>query len=192
MEKKETAKERILRVADELFYREGVRAVGIDRIIHESGVAKASFYRSFATKDDLVAAYLELRRLQFLANIEHARKEHPESSLEQLLFLMDYLAERMKRPTYRGCAFMNTIVEFPETVHPNHVKALASRSDIWDEITLLAQEARLPNPRDLAEQIRMLWSGAAMVAYVNKADFKPELFSVAAKTLINSHRVAAV
>lgn len=86
MEKKETAKERILRTADELFYREGVRAVGIDRIIHESGVAKASFYRSFATKDELVASYLELRRLQFLENIEHARKEHPESSLDQLFF----------------------------------------------------------------------------------------------------------
>ncbi|MZQ82953.1 TetR family transcriptional regulator [Paenibacillus sp. 5J-6] len=191
MEKKETAKERILRVANELFYHEGVRAVGIDRIIHESGVAKASFYRSFATKDDLVAEYLEQRRLQFLANIEHARKEHPESSFEQLLFLMDYLAERMKRPAYRGCSFMNTIVEFPETEHPNHVKALASRSDIWDEVTLLIQEAGLPNPHDLSEQIRMLWSGAAMVAYINKADFKPELFSVAAKTLINSHRVSA-
>ncbi|MDU0204564.1 TetR/AcrR family transcriptional regulator [Paenibacillus sp. MAH-36] len=192
MEKKETAKERILRVADELFYREGVRAVGIDRIIQESDVAKASFYRSFATKDELVAAYLELRRLQFLANIEHARKEHPESSLEQLLFLMDYLAERMKRPAYRGCSFMNTIVEFPEPAHPNHAKALESRSDIWDEVTLLAEEAGLPNPRDLSDQIRMLWSGAAMVAYINKDDFKPELFSVAAKTLINSHRVAAV
>lgn len=192
MEKKETAKERILRVANELFYREGVRAVGIDRIIHESGVAKASFYRSFATKDDLVAAYLELRRVQFMANIDHARKERPESSLEQLLFLMDYLAERMKRPTYRGCSFMNTMVEFPETEHPNHAKALASRGDFWDEITLMAEEAGLPNPRDLSEQIRMLWSGAAMVAYINKADFKPELFSVAARALINSHRGAAV
>lgn len=192
MEKKETAKERILRTADELFYREGVRAVGIDRIIHESGVAKASFYRSFATKDELVAAYLELRRLQFLANIEHARKEHPESSLDQLFFLMDYLAERMKRPAYRGCALMNTIVEFPETEHPNHVKALASRSDIWGEVALLAKEAGLSNPHEFSEQLRMLWSGAAMVAYMNKAEFRPESFSDAAKALINSHLVEAV
>lgn len=186
MEKKESAKDRILRVADELFYREGVRAVGIDRIIAESGVAKASFYRSFPTKDDLVVAYLELRRLRGIGYIEHARKERPESALEQLHFFIDYLAERMLRPDYRGCAFMNTIVEFPDTDHPCHAKALAVRNEVFDRIADMAEEAGLRSPRELSEQLRLLYSGASMVAYINKADFKPESFSATAHSLIDS------
>lgn len=184
-EKKESAKERILRVADELFYREGVRAVGIDRIIMESGVAKASFYRNFPTKDDLVVAYLDLHRRRNLETIEHARQRHPESVLEQLRYLMEYIAERMKRPDYRGCAFMNTAVEFPETGHPSHAKALESRKDVWDQVAEMAKAAGLPDYRGLTEQLRMLWSGAVMVAYINHEEFKPELFSEAAKKLID-------
>jgi len=185
MEKKESAKERILRVANELFYQEGVRAVGIDRIILESGVAKASFYRNYPTKDDLVAAYLEHQLGRSLGNIEHARRERPDSILEQLRFLIEYIAERMKRPTYRGCAFMNTIVEFPETEHPCHIKALQCRNEVFDRMADMAEEAGLPNPRELTDKLRMVWSGAAMVAYMNKADFKPELFSVTALALID-------
>lgn len=186
MEKKETAKERILKVADELFYREGVRAVGIDRIIHESGVAKASFYRNFATKDELVIAYLELHRGRVLEHLERARQAHPASPLEQLRFLVQYLGERMKRPAYRGCAFMNTAVEFPETDHPSHVKAIGSRNVIWEAVESMAKEAGLPDSHGLSQQLRMLWSGAAMVAYMNKSEFRPESFSEAAKTLIDS------
>ncbi|WP_276356124.1 TetR/AcrR family transcriptional regulator [Cohnella caldifontis] len=185
MEKKESAKERILRVANELFYQEGVRAVGIDRIILESEVAKASFYRSFPTKDDLVVAYLELHRMRSLAHVEEARERHPESALDQLRFLMRRIAERMSRPSYRGCAFMNTIVEFPEIGHPCHRKALESRNHVWAVVESMAQEAGLPDPRELAEQLRMLWSGAAMVAYINKSEFKPETFSSAALSLID-------
>lgn len=191
MEKKETAKERILRVADELFYREGVRAVGIDRIIQESGVAKASFYRNFSTKDDLVVAYLELHRERVMAHIAHARQKFPDSVLAQLRYLMEYIAQRMLRPSYRGCAFMNTAVEFPETDHPGHMKALVSRNDVWDHVEEMAAEAGLHKPRELADQLRMLWSGAAMVAYMNKAEFKPELFSDAANALIDNQLAAA-
>ncbi|MGO4109394.1 TetR/AcrR family transcriptional regulator [Paenibacillus sp. YAF4_2] len=186
MEKKESAKERILRVADQLFYQEGIRAVGIDRIIAESGVAKASFYRSFPTKDDLVVTYLELRRQRKIAHIEYARKERPESALEQLRYLIDYLAELMKHPSYRGDALMNTIVEFPDTSHPCHVKALASRNEVFDRVADMAEEAGIRNPRELSELLRLLYSGASMVAYINKEDFKPELLSIAARVLIDS------
>ncbi|MFD1954228.1 TetR/AcrR family transcriptional regulator [Paenibacillus thailandensis] len=184
-EKRESAKERILRVADELFYREGVRAVGIDRIIMESGVAKASFYRNFPTKDDLVVAYLELHRQRSLGHIEHARQQHPESVPEQLRYLMEYVGERMKRPGYRGCALMNTAVEFPEPGHLCHAKALESRKDVWDRVAEMTKEAGFPDYRELTEQLRMLWSGAVMVAYINHAEFKPEMFSEAAKKLID-------
>jgi AcrR family transcriptional regulator len=185
MEKKESAKERILKVANELFYREGVRAVGIDRIIQESGVAKASFYRNYPTKDDLVVAYLEHHLARSLSHIEHARRERPGSALEQLRFLFVYVAERMKRPAFRGCALMNTIVEFPQTDHPCHAKALQCRNEVFDRVADMAEEAGLPNPRELSDKLRMVWSGAVMVAYINKVDFSSELFSVTALALID-------
>lgn len=184
--KKETAKERILRVADELFYRKGIRAVGIDRIIAESGVAKASFYRNFATKDDLIVAYLEHRSERFFRFLARMRSEPCHSELERLRLLIDALAEKMNRNAFRGCPFMNTIVEFPETEHPGHIMAVACRKAIWNEFVPFAQAAGIPQPEQLVEQVHMLWCGAVMVAYINKEEFKSELFSMAAKTLIDN------
>ncbi|MFC5528237.1 TetR/AcrR family transcriptional regulator [Cohnella yongneupensis] len=188
--KKESASERILRVADDLFYREGIRAVGIDRIIAESGVAKASFYRNFATKDDLIVAYLEHRLGRIVNFFARARSEPFDSEPERLRSLMDKLAENMKQYGYRGCPFMNTAVEFPDIEHPGHAKALECRSALWEELEQVVQQAGIAESHQLVEQIRMLWSGAVMVAYINKAEFRPELFSSAAKTLIDSQLAA--
>lgn len=185
MEKKESAKERILRVADQLFYREGIRAVGIDRIIEESGVAKASFYRSYATKDDLVVAYLNHRLERTRNAIDRIRREYPASARDRLHAVVDLQAELMSKQGYRGCPFMNTAVEFPEEGHPGHESAVDCRSAMWREVETLLQEAGVADSKPLVDQLRMLWSGATMVAYINKADFRPDLFSVAAKTLID-------
>lgn len=184
--KKETAKERILRVADELFYREGIRAVGIDRIIAESGVAKASFYRSFATKDDLIVEYLEHRLERILQFFAKLHSEPYGSGLERLRALVDALAQSMSRYAYRGCPFMNTTVEFPETEHPGHAKAVACRKAAWDGLVPFVTAAGIADPEQLVSQIRMLWSGAVMVAYIHKEEFKPELFSNAVHTLIDN------
>jgi len=185
MEKKETAKEKILRVASDLFYREGIRAVGIDRIILESGVAKASFYRSFATKDDLVVEYLDYRHNLSMSNLERARLKYPESPNRQLRFLMEDVVERMKKPDYRGCPFMNTAVEFPEADHPGHARAVQARNELFGGIAEIARAAGAKDPVELAEQLRILYSGAIMVAYMNKTDFKPEYFAIAAQTLLD-------
>lgn len=184
--KKESAKERILRVADELFYREGIRAVGIDRIIAESGVAKASFYRNFATKDDLIVAYLEQRLERIFAFFAGIRNATFGSELERLRFLIEELSTKMSRYAFRGCPFMNTVVEFPETEHLGHAKAVECRQAAWDELVPFVRNAGIARPELLVEQIRMLWSGAVMVAYINRDDFKPELFSVAATALIDN------
>lgn len=184
--KKETAKERILRAADVLFYSEGIRAVGIDRIIAESGVAKASFYRSFATKDDLIVAYLELRLKRIINFFDRMRNAPAGSELERLHLLIDALADNMSRFAYRGCPFMNTVVEFPETEHPGYAKAVEGRKVAWNELVPFVKAAGIARPEPLVEQIRMLWSGAVMVAYINREEFKPELFSKAAKSLIDN------
>lgn len=181
--KKESAKERILRVAADLFYREGIRAVGIDRIIMESGVAKASFYRNFATKDELIVAYLEYRHSLSIANVEHAKRKHPDSPIDQLNALVEGLAERMGKYENRGCPFLNTAVEFPDTDHPGYKKAVACREELWNIIEAIAQQAGARDPVELVAHIRMLSSGAIMISYMNRTS-QSESFLGAARLLI--------
>lgn len=176
MEKKESAKERILHVASELFYQEGIRAVGIDRIIAESGVAKASFYRNFATKDDLIVAFLQQRHGRSMERIDEARRQHPHDPIEQLHYLFRNMAARMKQPDFRGCPFMNTLVEFPDTQHPAYKAAAMSCRDIWSEIIQIAREANAKDPEAFTAQLELLYRGAIMTAYMQKSSYNADHF----------------
>jgi AcrR family transcriptional regulator len=108
---------RILDTARALFYAEGIRAVGIDRIIAEAGVAKATFYHHFSTKDDLVRAYLdEGSRLQRDA-AERVRAAEP-GARDALLAVFDAIGALGCGPGFRGCPFINAAVEYPDPEHP--------------------------------------------------------------------------
>ncbi|MFC5406611.1 TetR/AcrR family transcriptional regulator [Cohnella soli] len=182
-----TAKNRILQVASDLFYREGIRAVGIDRIILESGVVKSSFYRNFASKDDLVAAYLEYHEDLNAKDLEEVQLQHPNSSVMQLHALIDRFVEKIKTPGYRGCPFVNTTVEFPDSAHQNHIRAVKGTEENWNRIARLAEEAGAARPFEMAELLRMLCNGAIMLSYMKKSDFNPDIFSRSAHTLVDSH-----
>ncbi|QGQ97198.1 TetR/AcrR family transcriptional regulator [Paenibacillus psychroresistens] len=184
MEKKESAKDRILQVASELFYYEGIRAVGIDRIIAESEVAKASFYRNFATKDDLVVAFLEQRHGRSLARVADAKNSHPNDPSEQLRYLFGSMAARMKQPDFRGCPFLNTVVEFPNPDHPGHIKAISCRQALWVDVIQMARDAGAVDPDELAAQLEVLYNGAVMMAYVHKTFYNPDHFYKAVLLLI--------
>ncbi|WP_232699114.1 TetR/AcrR family transcriptional regulator [Brevibacillus daliensis] len=184
MNNKKSARERILQVASDLFYKEGVRSVGIDRIIEESGVAKASFYRNFASKDDLIVNYLEYREGLTLERLDEAEERHPDSPKMQLLAMLDELVERMNQPDYRGCPFMNTVVEFPDSNHSGHQKAVESRRELWKKVEEVMRKGGAINPRELAAQLKMLCNGAVMVSYIDKSAFKQEDFLSAARLLI--------
>lgn len=184
MAKKESAKDRILQVAEDLFYREGIRAVGIDRIIAESGVAKASFYRSFATKDDLIAEYVEQKHVRSMGRIEEAKSRHPGDPIAQLIYLFRETAERMRQSGFRGCPYINTLVEFPDPTHPAHLRVIESRREVWGLVREIAREAGARDPAALAEQLQMLYSGAMVIAYMKKSAFNCEHFYNAALTLI--------
>src|SRR4051794_20178037 len=99
-----SARERLLAAADELFYAEGIQSVGIDRIIEKAGVAKASLYSTFGSKEELVRAYLQLRHAARMARIDRslARTDDPR---ERLLAIFDALGEACATPGFRGCAF---------------------------------------------------------------------------------------
>jgi AcrR family transcriptional regulator len=97
-----SARERILETADDLFYREGIHAVGIDTIIEKSGVAKMSLYRNFASKDDLVAAYLEARGQRYWQWWDGVMALNPSQPRRQLRNLFEAIAVRTRQPQFRG------------------------------------------------------------------------------------------
>jgi AcrR family transcriptional regulator len=112
-QERKTARDRILDTAQELFYSRGIRAVGIDMIIEKSGVAKMSLYRNFPSKDDLFAAYLERTSDRYWAWWAQVMARHPNNPKQQLLDLFQATVERVRRPEYRGCAFVNAAAEIP-------------------------------------------------------------------------------
>jgi AcrR family transcriptional regulator len=104
--------ERILATAHELFYRDGIRATGVDRVIAESGVAKKTFYRYYPAKNDLIVAFLEYRHRNWMAWFEDALQRHGANPLA----IVPTLAEWFQSDMYRGCAFINAVVEVGETL----------------------------------------------------------------------------
>jgi AcrR family transcriptional regulator len=109
------ARSRLLEAATRLFYAEGVHAVGVDRIIAEAGVAKATFYHHFPGKDDLVRAYVEEQ-----SQIQRARAARlpPAPAGEMVLAIFDIVHEIGQEPDYRGCPFVNAAAEYPDPAHP--------------------------------------------------------------------------
>jgi AcrR family transcriptional regulator len=105
------ARERILLTAHDLFYRDGIRATGVDRLIAESGVAKLTFYRHFASKDDLIRAFLDHRHARWMAWFVSALGRHGGALGGGLLPLLAAMEEWFTGPDFRGCAFINAVAE---------------------------------------------------------------------------------
>lgn len=111
-----SARNRILKTAHDLFYREGIRATGIDRVIAEAGVTKVTFYRHFPSKNDLVKAYLEYRHEQWMVWFTRALKCHAADVGSGVQAVVDAMQEWFHREDFRGCAFINTVTELGGTV----------------------------------------------------------------------------
>jgi AcrR family transcriptional regulator len=155
-----SARERLLEVATELFYREGVRAVGIDTIIARSGVAKMSLYRNFPSKDDLVVAFLERRDGIYWAWWDHVMAKHPDDPRQQVDDLFASLARRVTDKNYRGCPFINTATEFPDEDHPARALCLANKMKLRQHLHDLAARLGARDPETLADQLMLLMEGA--------------------------------
>jgi AcrR family transcriptional regulator len=157
-----SARERLLASADELFYREGVQAVGIDRIISHAGVAKASLYNIFGSKEGLVRAYLGSRHAVNRERVSKglARFRTPR---ERLLGVFDALDELFTDPGFKGCAFEMASAEAPPG---GVVQRAAGVYREWVRVlfTTLAQDAGVADPDALARQLRLLYDGAGLSA----------------------------
>lgn len=155
-----TARERIMSVAEELFYREGIRATGVDRIVEVSGVSKTSLYRVFQSKDELIAAYAEAHDQRFWDRWDKAAEIYKNKPLAQLNAVLDGVAESIGRPTYRGCPFINLAIELPDENHPARIIAAASKTRLKTQLENLVAQLSVTNPGRVAEQILLLVNGA--------------------------------
>jgi AcrR family transcriptional regulator len=135
------ARARVLETAARLFYAEGVHAVGIDRIIAEAGVAKATFYHHFPSKDELVRAYLTEESQQQRATAARLPRAAPR---EMVLAIFDAVGELGRDPSYRGCPFVNAAAEYPDPGHP--VRQAIAEHRRWFRGLLLQQLAAVGHP----------------------------------------------
>ncbi|HEX4327677.1 MAG TPA: helix-turn-helix domain-containing protein [Burkholderiales bacterium] len=160
-----SARARLLAAAEELFYKEGVRSVGIERVIERAGVAKASLYGNFKGKDDLVRAYLAERRETRQARIE-AKLAHLTAPRDKILAIFDLLAEIFAEPNYRGCAFMRASAEMQPGSSGREVCEDARQ---WTRALFveLARQCGAAQPEALGHQLHLLYDGAAVSAQMD-------------------------
>ena len=183
-----SARDRILTAASDLFYREGVNKVGIDRIIAESGVAKMSLYNNFKSKDDLIAAYLEQFDQTwgpaFRGKVE-ALANKPE---EQLLAIFDVIHKWFQQPNFRGCRFVNASVELANPDHPATQVAMRHKRMLVAYIRELAEAAGLKKSESLTHQLAILIEGAIVVALMGQREKAALYAKEAATVLIAAHQ----
>jgi AcrR family transcriptional regulator len=181
-------RDRLLDTAGRLFYRHGFQAVGIDRILAESGVAKMTLYRHFRSKDALIAAYLERADDQFWKWAESAlsRAEDPEA---KLIALFEALARLATSAECLGCVFQGAAVAFPEFEHPGHREAVRHKLGVRERLAALARQAGLRAPDALASQLQLLMDGAWIAARMFPSPHNPAAnVKDAARDLIQAHR----
>ena len=185
-----SARDRILDTASRLFYREGYHAVGIDRIVGESGVAKMTLYRHFASKDDLIAAYLERANTEFWQWLDGEVGAWGDP-LATLLATFDATATLATSPQCLGCTFQATASEFPDQAHPGHRVALAHKRRVLERLASLARDARLGDPDELAAELMLLMDGAWVAARMFGPQNHASSVAGAARTLVEAHRLGA-
>ena len=159
-----TPRERILEVAYELFSHTSVRGVGMDEVVDRANVAKATLYRHFPTKNDLVLAFLELREQRYTRDFIEAEAERKASTPEgRLLAIFDVLDDWFRRERFEACSFINVLLELgPE--HPAGAASIRHLSNVRAFPERLAREAGLPDPRAFACAWHILMKGAIIAA----------------------------
>ena len=153
-----SVRERLLDTADRLFYKEGVRAVGIDRVLAEAGAAKASLYSHFGCKDDLVAAHVERRVTDSRASIEAYLADVPPA--ERALRFFDWVVELTQSPDFRGCPLQHVVAELSDPKHPARVVTAGQRKWLQAKFLEWVKAAGAANPAATAGALVVLFDGA--------------------------------
>lgn len=154
------ARDRILETAGRLFYAEGFRAVGVDRVIGGAGVAKATFYNHFPSKDALIVAWLERAEAGMNALLP------PEDAPKPLSTYVEAVIAIAERPQCLGCTWQGTAAEFTDPAHPAHREAVAAKRRVLETLARRAALEGLSGPEAVAERLFLLiegiWAGVRM------------------------------
>ena len=185
-------RETILDAACELFYKQGVRAVGVDLVVEKAGVAKTSLYRHFGTKDDLVAAFLERADLDFWSMWDRVAEQYPRDAKAELDAQLGWIGERAGQPDYRGCPQINVAAEFPEPDHPARKVARAHKRELRRRLKVIAESLNSAAPDELAGQLAVLVNGAFVSTQIFEPGEAARLLRRAADALIAANAAAVV
>ena len=181
------ARERILETAYELFSRRGIRDVGIDEVIERAGVAKATLYRHFPSKDDLVVAFLERREERWtLAWVEDGARRRGTTPEEQLLAIFELFDEWFHRDDFEACSFVNVLLEMGPA-HPVGQASVRHLASIRSVVARLAEEAALRDPESFARSWHILMKGSIVSAAEGDAEAAQRARAMAI-LLIDQHR----
>ena len=184
---KPAARERILETAYELFSRRAIRDVGIDEVIERAGVAKATLYRHFPSKDDLVVAFLERREERWtVAWVEAEARRRGTTPEEQLLAIFELFDEWFHRDDFEACTFINVLLEMGPA-HPVGQASVRHLSNIRSVVGRLAEEAALRDPESFARSMHILMKGSIVSATEGDAEAAQRARSMAG-LLIEQHR----
>ena len=163
-------RERILDVADELFYGRGIHATGVDEIVAHSGAAKTTLYAHFSSKDQLVASYLQRRSDNWRVYLAQELARFGGTPAERIDHVFALLTEGCVYPDFRGCPFINAAAEFPDPEHPARQVAAAHRAWLRPLFTGLAEEAHATDPATLAIWLCMLYDATMITAQLDPGD----------------------
>jgi AcrR family transcriptional regulator len=184
---KARVRDRIMKTASDLFYRHGIHAVGVDTIASEAGTNKMSFYRNFASKDELVAEYLRSEEREGWIFWEEIISAHAGNPRLQAESLFDMLVENNCDEDCRGCALANAAVEITEPDHPARPVIEKYKADMRRRFRQLAREMGAREPNALGDSLMLLWEGAYVARVTMGADGPVQGAAKAARALIAAY-----
>lgn len=180
-----SARERLIQAADILFYREGIHATGIDRLVEAADVAKMTLYNNYSSKDELVAAWLTWRQENWERRLA-GRVDRAESASDRILAVFDAYLDSATEPGHRGCAFLNAAAEIPAAEHPARAVVLSHKDSVREFLVDQAREAGAPKPEELGEQLFVLLEGGVVTAGLREDPASIRAARSAAETLLNA------
>ncbi|PHR95096.1 MAG: TetR family transcriptional regulator [Blastopirellula sp.] len=186
--KKSAARQRIIETAEKLFYAEGIRAVGIDRIIAEAEVAKMTLYNHFGSKDDLILAVLEYREEQFDRFLETTMQKFTNSGMDRLEAFFATLKQWFESKGFRGCSFINAAVELAECEHPASLFAAQHKRTFQSMIQEIVTEIAGSKADSVAPAITLLIEGAIVTAMMQRNSNSADVALEAALALLPKKR----
>lgn len=181
---KSDARQRIVETAERLFYAEGVRAVGIDRIIAEAEVAKMSLYNHFASKDDLILAVLQYREEKFDGLIEKWMERHAQRGMDRLEAFFAALKDWFESPGFRGCMFINSHVELADAKHPASKFSACHKERFHKMLREIISDTAGTKADSLAPAIALLVEGAIVAAVMEQSSKPADVAKDAALALV--------